>query len=50
MDRVFNMGVGMAMVVSPYYAESVRNQLQDCGVDAFPIGEILAGGEGVVWA
>ena len=50
MDRVFNMGVGMAMVVSPYYAESVRHQLQDCGVDAFPIGEIVAGGEGVVWA
>ncbi|MGC3969064.1 MAG: phosphoribosylformylglycinamidine cyclo-ligase [Pirellulales bacterium] len=50
MDRVFNMGIGLTMVVSSYYADSIRSQLQDCGVECFPIGEIVAGGEGVVWA
>jgi phosphoribosylformylglycinamidine cyclo-ligase len=50
MDRVFNMGIGLTLVVSSYYADSIRSQLQDCGVESFPIGEIVAGGEGVVWA
>ena len=27
MYRVFNMGVGLALVVSPYYAESIQQQL-----------------------
>jgi phosphoribosylformylglycinamidine cyclo-ligase len=27
MDRVFNMGLGLVLVVSPYYAESIRHQL-----------------------
>src|SRR5438552_6531308 len=27
MDRVFNGGIGFVMIVSPYYAESVRRQL-----------------------
>ncbi|MBL9094767.1 MAG: phosphoribosylformylglycinamidine cyclo-ligase [Planctomycetaceae bacterium] len=50
MDRVFNMGLGLAMVVSPHFADSIRSQLQDCGVEAFAIGEITAGNGGVEWA
>ena len=50
MDRVFNMGIGLVMVVSPYYAESIRHQLKDTGIDCFPLGEIVAGPGGVVWA
>lgn len=50
MDVVFNMGLGMVVVVSPYYAESVRHQLQDCGVDCFEIGKIEAGSGGCAWA
>ena len=40
MDRVFNMGIGLVLVVSPYYADSIRHQLADCGLPSCPIGEI----------
>jgi phosphoribosylformylglycinamidine cyclo-ligase len=49
MDRVFNMGVGMVLVVSPYYAESIRHQLAQCGVESWPIGRTQEGPRGVVW-
>ena len=32
MYRVFNMGVGLALVVSPYYAESIQQQLAKSGL------------------
>lgn len=50
MERVFNLGIGMALVVSPYYAESVRHQLADHGVASWPIGRAEAGPGGVVWS
>ena len=50
MDHVFNMGLGLALVVSPYYAESIRHQLSDCGYENWTIGKIVAGEKGVVWA
>jgi phosphoribosylformylglycinamidine cyclo-ligase len=50
MDRVFNMGVGLVLVVSPYYAESIRQQLGRSGVESWPIGRVEAGPRGVVWA
>jgi phosphoribosylformylglycinamidine cyclo-ligase len=40
MDRVFNMGVGMVLVVSPHFAESIQKQLADLGHDAWRIGEV----------
>ncbi|HEX3659584.1 MAG TPA: phosphoribosylformylglycinamidine cyclo-ligase [Pirellulales bacterium] len=49
MERVFNMGIGLVLVVSPYYAASIRHQLEDCGLASFQIGEITAGERGVVW-
>jgi phosphoribosylformylglycinamidine cyclo-ligase len=49
MDRVFNLGVGMVLVVSPYYAESIRHQLADHGVESWPIGRVEEGPRGVVW-
>jgi phosphoribosylformylglycinamidine cyclo-ligase len=49
MDRVFNMGIGLVLVVSPYYAASIRHQLEDCGLASFQIGEITAGERSVVW-
>jgi phosphoribosylformylglycinamidine cyclo-ligase len=42
MARVFNMGVGLTLVVSPYYAESVQRQLADAGCPSWPIGRIEA--------
>ncbi len=50
MARVFNMGVGMALIVSAYYADSIRHQLADFGLDSWVIGKVEAGERGVVWA
>jgi phosphoribosylformylglycinamidine cyclo-ligase len=44
MERVFNMGIGMVMVVSPHFADSVRKQLADLGFDNWAIGEVRAAG------
>lgn len=49
MDRVFNCGIGFAMVVGKYFAESIRKQLSDDGVPSYLIGEIREGETGVEW-
>jgi phosphoribosylformylglycinamidine cyclo-ligase len=50
MDRVFNMGIGLVLVVSPHYADSIRHQLTDCGLESWVLGRATAGQRGVVWA
>ena len=50
MNRVFNMGIGLVLVVSPHYAESIRHQLNDCGMENWIIGEATAGPRGTVWS
>lgn len=50
MDQVFNMGVGLALVVSPHFAHSIAEQLADLGQACWPIGRIVAGERGVVWS
>ena len=50
MDRVFNMGVGLVLVVSPFYAESIRRQLKRAGLRSWQIGRVRQGPQGVVWA
>ena len=42
MDRVFNMGVGIAMIVSPFYADSVRRMLTQSGLENWVIGSVSA--------
>jgi phosphoribosylformylglycinamidine cyclo-ligase len=42
MERVFNMGVGMVLVVSPHFADSIRKQLADLGHTNFAIGTVRA--------
>lgn len=49
MDHVFNCGIGFAMVVSAYYADSIRNQLAEDRIPSWVIGEIRAGNPGVEW-
>jgi len=44
MERVFNMGIGMVMVVSPHFADSIRKQLADLGFDNWAIGAVHAAG------
>ena len=43
MRRVFNMGLGMTIVVSDFYAQSIQSQIRDLGVGCFRIGKIVAG-------
>lgn len=49
MDQVFNMGIGLVLVVSPYYADSVRSQIAESGLECWQIGQITAGERKVVW-
>jgi phosphoribosylformylglycinamidine cyclo-ligase len=47
MFRVFNMGIGFVMIVSPYYVESIQRQLEEDRVRTFVIGEVREGEPGV---
>lgn len=49
MDRVFNCGIGFAVVARPYFAESICKQLAEDRVPAQIIGEIREGEPGVEW-
>jgi phosphoribosylformylglycinamidine cyclo-ligase len=50
MYNTFNMGVGMAMVVSPNDADKALDILRQNGEDAYIMGEVVPGDEGVVFA
>jgi len=41
MYRVFNMGIGMVMIVSPYYADAVAERLQRAGEKVFRMGRTI---------
>jgi phosphoribosylformylglycinamidine cyclo-ligase len=43
MFRVFNMGIGMVLVVRPYYADHIIHELGRRGVQSWTIGEIRSG-------
>jgi phosphoribosylformylglycinamidine cyclo-ligase len=49
MHRVFNMGIGLALVVSPFYAESIRAQLAASALASWPIGRTIASSQQVAW-
>ncbi|MGI9455140.1 MAG: phosphoribosylformylglycinamidine cyclo-ligase [Aeoliella sp.] len=42
MDRVFNMGIGLVMIVSRHFAESIQTQLAECELESWPIGRVVA--------
>ncbi len=48
MHRVFNMGVGMALIVDSQVAGKVRQAAQQAGIPAWQIGEIRQGKQDVV--
>ena len=48
MKRVFNCGLGMALVVSGYYADSICKSLERDGLKCTQIGHIQEGSKGVV--
>ena len=43
MYSVFNMGLGMIMIVAPYYAESVLARLKRAGESAHVVGRVIRG-------
>jgi phosphoribosylformylglycinamidine cyclo-ligase len=47
MDRVFNLGIGFVMIVSPYFADSIQRQLCEDRISTYVIGEVLEGEAGV---
>jgi phosphoribosylformylglycinamidine cyclo-ligase len=49
MDQVFNLGIGMVLVVNPHFANSIRQQLTRAGVENWTIGAVQEGPGGVVW-
>ena len=49
MQRVFNMGVGLVLVASPFYADSIRHQLARFGLDSWAIGRIVHGDGTAGW-
>ena len=51
MFRVFNMGIGLVLIVADYYAESITRTLNtEANVPAFVIGEVVPGARDVVWS
>ncbi len=48
MYRVFNMGVGLVLIVADYYADSILRTLRgEANVSAWDIGEVVPGRTGV---
>ncbi|MFP6648581.1 MAG: phosphoribosylformylglycinamidine cyclo-ligase [Pirellulaceae bacterium] len=50
MDRVFNLGIGLVLVVSNYYADNIQRILRREGLESWKMGEIKPGGTGACWA
>jgi phosphoribosylformylglycinamidine cyclo-ligase len=49
MERVFNMGIGLVLVISPYYESTITSMLADAGLSHWKIGEIKSGPRSVIW-
>ena len=49
MFRVFNMGVGFVLVVSPGHAGPVMSRLRRCGERCWVLGKVVKGGPALQW-
>ena len=50
MDRVFNMGIGMVIVVAEHFAEAIVRRLsRRQGIPSWIIGEVVPGEQTVTW-
>jgi len=43
MYRVFNMGIGMVLIVRPFFAENVQRMITDAGIQNWAIGKVVSG-------
>jgi len=50
MMRVFNMGVGFVMIVSPHFAKPIANRLRRMGERVWVLGKVRKGGPELQWA
>ena len=50
MMRVFNMGVGFVMIVSPHFARAIMNRLRKAGERCWVLGKVRKGGPELLWA
>ena len=50
MERVFNMGLGLVLIVRPDEAAAIQRMLDDSGLASWRIGHALEGSGGVEWA
>ena len=49
MDRVFNMGLGLVLVVSSFYANRIVQMIEQTGHACWEIGQAVQGQRGVEW-
>jgi phosphoribosylformylglycinamidine cyclo-ligase len=49
MFRVFNMGIGMVLIVSNFYADAICRLLTNQNLNCWQIGRVVEGPRGVVW-
>ena len=49
MMRVFNMGVGFVMIVSPHFAAPIMNRLRRFGERCWVLGKVRKGGPELIW-
>ena len=50
MDKVFNRGCGLTLVVSPFYAENIQRMLKNSGLKSWVIGKVESGNGSVQWS
>ena len=50
MSRVFNMGVGFVMIVSPHFANAIMTRLRRAGERCWVLGKVRKGVPGIMWA
>ena len=50
MTRVFNMGIGLVMIVSPHFAGAIMNRLRRAGERCWVLGKVRRGGPELQWA
>jgi phosphoribosylformylglycinamidine cyclo-ligase len=50
MLRVFNMGIGLVLIVSSFYADAIRRILLDQQLPCWPIGRVVEGTGEAVWS
>ena len=48
MERVFNMGIGIVLLVSPFYAAHICRMVNAMGLECWEIGDVAPGPQRVV--